>query len=65
MKRLALAAAILSVAACTTKDTKTDAAADSAAMMAPAPAPAMSDTGMMRMDSTMKMDSASKMAPKP
>jgi hypothetical protein len=46
MKRLALAAAILTIAACTTKDTKTDAAADSAAMMAPAPAPAASDTGM-------------------
>lgn len=52
MKRLALAVAVLSVAACTTKDTQTDATTDSAAMMAPTPA--MSDTGMMMRDSMMR-----------
>ena len=62
MKRLALAAANLAVAACTTKDTKTDAAADSAAMMAPAPAPAASDTGAARTD-TLKADSAATTTP--
>ena len=38
MKRLALVAAVLTLAACTTKETKTE-TTDSAAMMAPAPAP--------------------------
>lgn len=58
MKRLALVAAVLVIAACSTKETpKADTAA---AMMAPAPA--MSDTGMKmdsaaaRMDTAMKMD---------
>ena len=54
MKRLALVAAVLVVAACSTKETpKADTAAP-----AMAPAPAAADTGM-KMDSTsMKMDSA-------
>ena len=64
MKRLALVAAVLTLAACTTKETKNE-TTDSAAVMAPAPAPAMSDTGMkkdstMMHDSTMKMDSTKK-----
>lgn len=56
MKRLALVAAVLTVAACTTKDTKTDAADTTASM---APAPAATDTAM-KADSTMKMDSTMK-----
>ena len=59
MKRLALVAAVLTLAACTTKDTKTE-TTDSAAMMAPAPAATTpADTGM-KMDSTMKHDSTMK-----
>ena len=55
MKRLALVAVVVSVAACTTKDTKseTNATTDSAAMMAPAPA--TSDTAMRMSDTSMKM----------
>ena len=54
MKRLALVAAVLVVAACSTKETpKADTAAPAMAL-----APAAADTGM-KMDSTsMKMDSA-------
>jgi len=62
MKRLALVAAVLTIAACTTKDTKTE-ATDSAAMMAPAPAAApaatTTDTAMKK-DSAMAHDSAMK-----
>jgi hypothetical protein len=60
MKRLALVAAVLTLAACTTKDTKTE-TTDSAAMMAPAPAATTTpaDTSM-KMDSTMKHDSTMK-----
>ena len=57
MKRLALVAAVMTIAACTAKDTKTETPADSAAATVPAPAPAATDTGM-KMDSTMKHDSA-------
>ena len=52
MKRIALVAAILALAACAKKD---EAAVDTGAAMAPAPA-AM-DTGMRMMDSTMMKDS--------
>ncbi len=52
MKRIALVAAILALAACAKKD---EAAVDTGAAMAPAPA-AM-DTGMKMMDPTMMKDS--------
>ncbi len=52
MKRIALVAAILALAACAKKD---EAAVDTGAAMAPAPA-AM-DTGMRMMDSAMMKDS--------
>jgi hypothetical protein len=55
MKRIALVAAVLALAACTKKD---EAPVDTGAAMAPAPA-AM-DTGMKMMDSTATMDSAAK-----
>ncbi|MDF2771692.1 MAG: hypothetical protein K0S86_1186 [Geminicoccaceae bacterium] len=52
MKRLALVAAVLALAACTTKEeTPVDTTA------APAMAPAPADTAM-RMDTAMKMDTA-------
>ena len=59
MKRLALVAAVLVVAACSTKETpKADTAAP-----AMAPAPAMTDTAAMKMDSAAaKMDTAAKKA---
>ena len=58
MKRLALVAAVLVIAACSTKET---AVVDTAAPSM-APAPAMMDTGM-RMDSAAaKMDTAMKKA---
>ena len=53
MKRIALVAAILALAACTKTD---DAAVDTGAAMAPAPA-AM-DTGMRMMDSAAMADTA-------
>jgi hypothetical protein len=53
MKRIALVAAVLALAACTKKD---EAPMDTAAM---APAPAAMDTGMRMMDSTM-MDTTMK-----
>ena len=60
MKRLALVAAVLVIAACSTKETpKADTAAP-----AMAPAPAMTDTGMKmdsaaaKIDTTKKADSA-------
>jgi hypothetical protein len=53
MKRLALVAAVLAVAACSKKETPATDTATPA--MAPAPAPAAMDTGM-KMDTT-KMDS--------
>ena len=54
MKRLALVAAVLVVAACSTKETpKADTAAP-----AMAPAPAMTDTGMKMDSAAMKMDTA-------
>ncbi len=52
MKRIALVAAVLALVACTKKD---DAAVDTGAAMAPAPA-AM-DTGMRMMDSAAMRDS--------
>ena len=55
MKRLALVAAVLALAACTKKD---EAPVDTGAAMAPAPA-AM-DTGMKVMDSTAMADTAKK-----
>jgi hypothetical protein len=55
MKRIALVAAVLALAACTKKD---EAPVDTSAAMAPAPA-AM-DTGMKMMDSTAMMDTAMK-----
>lgn len=55
MKRLALVAAVLALAACTKKD---EAPVDTGAAMAPAPA-AM-DTGMKMMDSTAMTDTAKK-----
>ena len=51
MKRIALVAAVLALAACTKKD---EAPVDTGAAMAPAPA-AM-DTGMKMMDSASMMD---------
>ena len=56
MKRLALVAAVLVVAACSTKETpKADTAAPA---MAPAPAAAPADTGMKMDSASMKMDTA-------
>jgi hypothetical protein len=58
MKRLALVAAVLVAAACSTKEApKTDTAAPA---MAPAPAPAAADTGMKMDSAAMKMDTAAK-----
>jgi uncharacterized lipoprotein YajG len=55
MKRLALVAAVLALAACTTKEeTPVDTTA------APAMAPAPADTGMKMDSAAMKMDSAMK-----
>jgi len=55
MKRIALVAAVLALAACTKKD---EAPVDTGAAMAPAPA-AM-DTGMKMMDSASMMDTTKK-----
>jgi hypothetical protein len=55
MKRLALVAAVVALAACTKKE---EAPVDTGAAMAPAPA-AM-DTGMKMMDSTAMMDTTMK-----
>ena len=55
MKRIALVAAVLALAACTKKD---EAPVDTGAAMAPAPA-AM-DTGMKMMDSTAMADTTKK-----
>ena len=56
MKRLALVAAVLAVAACSKTETpKADTAAPA---MAPAPAAAPADTGMKMDSASMKMDSA-------
>ena len=55
MKRLALVAAVIALAACTKKD---EAPVDTGAAMAPAPA-AM-DTGMKMMDTTAMSDTAKK-----
>ena len=55
MKRLALVAAVLALAACKTKE---ETPVDTAAAPAMAPAPA-ADTSM-KMDSTMKMDTSMK-----
>ena len=58
MKRLALVAAVLVIAACSTKETpKADTAAP-----AMAPAPAMTDTGMKMDSAAAKMDTAAKKA---
>jgi uncharacterized lipoprotein YajG len=54
MKRIALVAAVLVLAACSKKD---ETASDTAAM---APAPAVGDTGMKMMDSTAMKDSMMK-----
>lgn len=56
MKRIALVAAVLVLAACSKKD---DAAVDTGAA-AMAPAPAVVDTGMKMMDSTAVKDSMMK-----
>ena len=54
MKRLALVAAVLALAACTTKE-ETPVDTTAAPAMAPAPADtAMKDTAAMKMDSAMK-----------
>lgn len=55
MKRIALVAAVIALAACTKKD---EAPVDTGAAMAPAPA-AM-DTGMQMMDSMAMMDTTKK-----
>ena len=55
MKRIALVAAVIALAACTKKD---EAPVDTGAAMAPAPA-AM-DTGMQMMDSMAMMDTTRK-----
>jgi len=55
MKRLALVAAVLALAACKTKE-ETPVVSAAAPAMAPAPA---ADTSM-KMDSTMKMDTSMK-----
>jgi len=55
MKRLALVAAVLALAACKTKE---ETPVDTAAAPAMAPAPATDTT--MKMDSTMKMDTSMK-----
>jgi hypothetical protein len=55
MKRLALVAAVLALAACKTKE---ETPLDTAAAPAMAPAPATDTT--MKMDSTMKMDTSMK-----
>ena len=58
MKRLALVAAVLVIAACSTKETpKADTAAP-----AMAPAPAIADTGMKMDSAAAKMDTAAKKA---
>ena len=58
MKRLALVAAVLVIAACSTKETpKADTAAP-----AMAPAPAMADSGMKMDSAAAKMDTAAKKA---
>lgn len=64
MKRIALVAAVLALAACTKKD---EAPVDTGAAMAPAPAAmdtgammAPMDTGMKMMDSTMMKDNTKK-----
>ena len=58
MKRLALVAAVLVIAACSTKETpKADTAAP-----AMAPAPAMMDSGMKMDSAAAKMDTAMKKA---
>ena len=58
MKRLALVASVLVIAACSTKETpKADTAAP-----AMAPAPAMTDTGMKMDSAAAKMDTAMKKA---
>lgn len=57
MKRFALAAAVVMLAACGAKEEATPAADTAAAAMTPAPAPAM-DSSAMSMDSSMKHDSA-------
>jgi hypothetical protein len=55
MKRIAIVAAVIALAACTKKD---EAPVDTGAAMAPAPA-AM-DTGMKMMDSASMMDTTKK-----
>ncbi|HWJ14056.1 MAG TPA: hypothetical protein VNS10_09975 [Gemmatimonadaceae bacterium] len=58
MKRLALVAAVLAVAACSKNEAAKQDTTPPA--MAPAPAPAATDTGM-KMDTTHKMDTTMKM----
>ena len=57
MKRIAIVAAVIALAACTKKD---EAPVDTGAAMAPAPAPAAMDTGMKMMDSASMMDTTAK-----
>jgi len=58
MKRLAFVAAVLAVAACSKNEAAKQDTTPPA--MAPAPAPAATDTGM-KMDTTHKMDTTMKM----
>lgn len=58
MKRFALAAAVVFVAACGGAKEEAVPAADSAAAPAMAPAPAPADSAAAAMDTTMKHDSA-------
>lgn len=58
MKRFALAAAVMFVAACGAKEEAAPAADSAAAAPAMAPAPAPADSAAAAMDTTMKHDSA-------
>jgi hypothetical protein len=62
MKRLALVAAVLALAACKTKEEAPPADTTAAPAMAPAPAAdsMKKDSAMMKMDTGMKMDSMKK-----
>jgi hypothetical protein len=60
MKRLAFAAAVLAVTACSKSDEAAKDTTTPAMAPAPAPAAATTDTGMKMMDTTHKMDSTMK-----
>ena len=59
MKRLAVLAAVLVLAACKAKENAPATSADTTAAPAMAPAPAATDTGMSH-DTSMKMDTTKK-----